>query len=483
MFGGMAATSTPSATIPPSVASAVPSSTSFAFGSTSSGITATAAPATSAMPTASTSGFSFGASSLAPASPAINASTSGFSFGASSPASTPTKTDPPKAIGGFSFGAPSTPSATSSAASKPFFSFTKPAESDTKATPATTPTAEPKKTESSAFSFVKSETSAAATTTSTSSAAPTFSFNSPSTSKADQTPSLLTSKPADGGSAAKTFSFGTSTATTTPSTTTATSTAPKFSFGPSTSEKKADSATTTGAATTSASAAPAIPTIQVPAQPAQPSEFSFDKILEQMKLTSISMPQEIQFSLANAGMPGKMNGQQAMILQSTTFPFDKIEPITRHSELPDDARNQLDEVEKYMKSEMQVCDFLTKNKMVSKAEQIQRVKKDTESMTKQMEGLYSRLKGHLEIIEQLWNGVDYQHRNVVQASEIVDNYKKLNHQSRWAFGYGVHNNYFALLARNFEIRLERYRQNIVDIEATITSMSRHKNVGPKGMKI
>jgi tellurite resistance protein len=76
------------------------------------------------------------------------------------------------------------------------------------------------------------------------------------------------------------------------------------------------------------------------------------------------------------------SGQQAMILQSTTFPFDKIEPITRHSELPDDARNQLDEVEKYMKSEMQVCDFLTKNKMVSKAEQIQRVKKDTESMTK-----------------------------------------------------------------------------------------------------
>lgn len=75
-----------------------------------------------------------------------------------------------------------------------------------------------------------------------------------------------------------------------------------------------------------------------------------------------------------------------MILQSTTFPFDKIEPTTRHSELPDDARNQLDEVEKYMKSEMQVCDFLTKNKMVSKAEQIQRVKKDTESLTKVSNG-------------------------------------------------------------------------------------------------
>lgn len=78
-----------------------------------------------------------------------------------------------------------------------------------------------------------------------------------------------------------------------------------------------------------------------------------------------------------------------MILQSTTFPFDKIEPITRHSELPDDARNQLDEVEKYMKSEMQVCDFLTKNKMVSKAEQIQRVKKDTESLTKVSNGRLS----------------------------------------------------------------------------------------------
>jgi hypothetical protein len=56
-----------------------------------------------------------------------------------------------------------------------------------------------------------------------------------------------------------------------------------------------------------------------------------------------------------------------------------------------------------------------------------------------MEGLHSRLKGHSELIEQLWNGVDYQHRNAVQASEIVDNYKKRDHQNRWSFGYGVHN--------------------------------------------
>jgi hypothetical protein len=35
-----------------------------------------------------------------------------------------------------------------------------------------------------------------------------------------------------------------------------------------------------------------------------------------------------------------------------------------------------------MKSEMQVCGFLKKNKMVSKAEQIEKVKTDTESMIK-----------------------------------------------------------------------------------------------------
>lgn len=198
-----------------------------------------------------------------------------------------------------------------------------------------------------------------------------------------------------------------------------------------------------------------------------------------MKFTSISMPQEIQFSLASAGMPGSLMGQNTMILQTTNIPIDKIEPMTRHSELPDEARNQLDELEKYIKSETQVCDFLKKNKMVSKAEEIQKIKRDAESMIKQMEGLHSRLKAHSEIIEQLWNGVDYQHRNAVQASEIVDNFKKRDNQSRWSFGYGVHNNYFALLARNFEIRLERYRQNIVDIEATISSMSRHKNISPK----
>lgn len=191
------------------------------------------------------------------------------------------------------------------------------------------------------------------------------------------------------------------------------------------------------------------------------------------------MPQEIQFSLANAGMPGRAMGQNALIVQTTNFPIDKIEPNTRHSELPDEARNQLDELEKYMKSEMQVCGFLKKNKMISKAEQIEKVKTDTESMIKQMEGLHSRLKGHAEVIEQLWNGVDYQHRNAVQASEIVDNYKNREHQSRWAFGYGVHNNYFALLARNFEIRLERYRQSITEIEATITSMTKHKAISPK----
>jgi hypothetical protein len=75
-------------------------------------------------------------------------------------------------------------------------------------------------------------------------------------------------------------------------------------------------------------------------------------------------------------------GQTALILQSTNFPIEKIEPMTRHSELPDEARNQLDEVEKYMKSEMQTCNFLKKNKMSSKAEEIQKIKKDTESMVK-----------------------------------------------------------------------------------------------------
>lgn len=75
-------------------------------------------------------------------------------------------------------------------------------------------------------------------------------------------------------------------------------------------------------------------------------------------------------------------GQNTMILQTTNIPIDKIEPMTRHSELPDEARNQLDELEKYIKSETQVCDFLKKNKMVSKAEEIQKIKRDAESMIK-----------------------------------------------------------------------------------------------------
>ncbi|CAO3662753.1 unnamed protein product [Umbelopsis vinacea] len=452
-FGTMPAATPPSSIAPP----AVTSSSSFAFGNGTSATTPTA--------TTTTGGFSFGA-------------------GTTTSSTTP-KTEASKPSGGFSFGAPSTPTATSATASKPFFSFSKPAESEQKTSLPGTPLSEPKKDGSSAFSFLKSEPATAATSTSAittiTSAAPTtplFSFGGSSPSKPAQTPSILTSKPADGASATPSFSFGSSTAATTPSTSApaATSAAPKFSFGVASDKKAGATSAASGAATI---AAPAIPSLQVPAQPAQPSEFSFDKILEQMKATSISMPQEIQFSLANAGMPGRITGQTALILQSTNFPIEKIEPMTRHSELPDEARNQLDELEKYMKSEMQTCNFLKKNKMSSKAEEIEKIKKDTESMVKQMEGLHSRLKGHSELIEQLWNGVDYQHRNAVQASEIVDNYKKRDHQNRWSFGYGVHNNYFALLARNFEIRLERYRQNIVDIEATISSMSRHKNISPK----
>ncbi|KAM3589119.1 Nucleoporin nup49/NSP49 (Nuclear pore protein nup49/NSP49) [Umbelopsis sp. WA50703] len=455
-FGNLASNNTPAATSVVSMSASKASAPSFSFGSTTS---------TSAAPTST-------ATTAAPAT--------GFSFGsATTPASTP-KFEAPKPTGGFSFGAPSTPTASSSATSTSLFSFSKPAESEKKAvtSPFTINTSSEQSKDAPKFSFGKSEpvtsaTSAASKPTTPATSTP-FNFG---TSKPATTPSILTSKPADGGSAAPVFSLTTSTATTTATTSATTaSSVPKFSFG-STSDKKADTATTSSTAATSApTMAPVLAAAPVPSQP---SEFSFDKILEQMKVISISMPQEIQFSLANAGMPGKAMGQNALILQSTNFPIDKIEPNTRHSELPDEARNQLDELEKYMKSEMQVCGFLKKNKMVSKAEQIEKVKTDTESMIKQMEGLYSRLKGHAEIIEQLWNGVDYQHRNAVQASEIVDNYKNREHQSRWAFGYGVHNNYFALLSRNFEIRLDRYRQSIAEIEATVISMSKHKAISPK----
>ncbi|CAO3667818.1 unnamed protein product [Umbelopsis vinacea] len=476
---------------------------SFASASTAAPATSTASPFSTPAPTSSP--FSF-----------ITASSSGDT------ASKPSTTDEAPAVSkpAFSFatGGAQTPSST--------FSFGKPAaavqteKSDAAAstaasTAAVTTSAAPafsfKPTTSegdsaSPFSFASASTAVPATSTASpfSTPAPTsspFSFITASSSGDANKPSTsaeapVVSKPAfsfaTGGAqtTSSTFSFGKpaaaaqtekSDATSTAAVTT--SAAPAFSFKPTTSESDSSSPFSFA----SASKPAATTSVSAPAAVDKPkSEFSFDKIAASIATTTPSSSIALSVS-APASSTGPTSifaplaAQQQTGLTTTvttSFKPDTILKSTRYMELPDDAKHELDELERMIQVEVQTCDYIRARKAAMDENVITSVRKEADEMTKKLDALNNRLNGNMERIKRLLGGVDYEMRSASVAKIVVDTYKNPASGGKWLSGHNVHNEYFKRLAHTFEIRLERYRQNIAEIEMTVSSLAKGTRQSP-----
>lgn len=71
----------------------------------------------------------------------------------------------------------------------------------------------------------------------------------------------------------------------------------------------------------------------------------------------------------------------SQIMVSTNFRIDNIMPNTRFSELPEQAQKELVELERYIRTEGQRCEYISKRGARQHANVIEAAKSQTESLS------------------------------------------------------------------------------------------------------
>ncbi|KAG1457899.1 hypothetical protein G6F46_006401 [Rhizopus delemar] len=511
------AAATGSSAAPTANSAAAPSATGFTFNTATTSESATQ-PATPApaftfgstnvgFGSSSTASATFGTVSTAkstPSAPAITSSPA-FAFGTS------TETTKPASSSAFTFGKPAESAPTTAT---PAFSFGKPTEATSTSAAATTSTA----TTATAptFSFGKiagtqaSSTAEPGKSTTTSSSPFTFGASSTATSTApatgftfgssNTTAATTTTSTTSAAAAAPTFSFGTSTKP--PSTTTSTSAAatsvPTFTFGaPGTDSKKDDkkstpvvtsspftfgsTASTSGA--TSSSSTTTIttttpltgPTASAPVEN-KPNPFSFAKVLEDLSKVPTQPPSQIYASLITPSLAGLYQNQT---VQHTSFRIDNISSSTRFTELPEQAQKELDELEKYIRTEGQRCEYIKSHRMPQLIQKMENCKGDTESLSQKLDALSSMLKSRLESTQSLYDTVREQLRHANDGCAVIEASKHPGTPRRWLFGHSDEDDYFSLIAKQLSHRVEEYKRTVWEIERTAESWTKNKAQSPQ----
>lgn len=69
------------------------------------------------------------------------------------------------------------------------------------------------------------------------------------------------------------------------------------------------------------------------------------------------------------------------MVHHTNFRIDNILPSTRFTELPEQAQKELDELEKYVRTEGSRCEYIQKNKVPEHINAMENAKRDTETLS------------------------------------------------------------------------------------------------------
>ncbi|CAO3583675.1 unnamed protein product [Absidia cylindrospora] len=432
----------------------------------------------------SPSSFSFGSAPASVAPPTSSPAPAAFSFG--SPASTTKTGTPPNSSTGtpkFSFGSTAPPAASPGTASSQFSVGGSPAVSfgtlpiaqktDTNATttsalslkmpaPSTTTTSTP------AGSPFGGSSSASSTATS----APTLSFSIPSTDTSKPSATLekkdAASKQSDKQAPSTSiFSFGSSggnsAAKSTTSSATSTTTIPSISGLPSFSTAKPTSDTITGAVST--------------AIPRGPNAFSFSTTLENLEKTAKQPSHQIGAALITPSLNALRQNQ---VVTHTNFRIDNILPSTRYTELPEQARKELDELAQYIHGESQRCDYIKKHAAPKRQDTMKEAKHEYEILSYKLDSLSNSLQIQVNAVEELFDLLKEQIRHFKDGQSVIDACKHPGGRSaRWLFGYGDDDDYFMTLSTRLAIRMEEYKHCVREIEFTTNSWTKNRAQSPQ----
>ncbi|KAF7729414.1 hypothetical protein EC973_004393 [Apophysomyces ossiformis] len=218
-------------------------------------------------------------------------------------------------------------------------------------------------------------------------------------------------------------------------------------------------------------------TVSIPANIQKENAFSLDKTISDLSNATYQLPNRMHVSLVTPSLAGL---QQNQIVCNTNFRIDNILPTTRVGELPQQAQQELEDLQCYMRTEMQKGDYMLRHNSNNTAKLLDKTATNATSLAKTVNALVCIMKGQIHVIQNLFESTSTQLRYSVDSASLIEACKYPGGTAPWLFGRGVDDEFFHSLALQLQARLEEYKRCIWEIERTAESWMQNKTQSPDG---
>ncbi|KAF9917344.1 Nucleoporin p58/p45 [Lobosporangium transversale] len=152
---------------------------------------------------------------------------------------------------------------------------------------------------------------------------------------------------------------------------------------------------------------------------------------------------------------------------------DTIAGSTKYTELPSDAKNTLDQLHSFLQGQIHLSATLT----ARSSDSLDKISKDTEELSKRLVTLNDALKRDTMVIQALQDKIDKELKQADSAGRIIEAYANTSHANFLYAGNNSAGQYFMDQCQSFEDQLRTFRSTIEDIERHLVSFNvKHPHV-------
>ncbi|KAL2914043.1 hypothetical protein HK105_206488 [Polyrhizophydium stewartii] len=152
---------------------------------------------------------------------------------------------------------------------------------------------------------------------------------------------------------------------------------------------------------------------------------------------------------------------------AATQPAQQITAKTKYADLPDNVRQKIDEIEKFIQQQIHISDSIGNSTM---DEPIAAVSEEVQVIMQRLVGVRNLLQRDQHVMDELKKQVNQELRNTDLASRYIDRAQNAGQSKFPAPQQDAYASYFNTFANDLERRMQMYRQNIEEIELNVRNM-------------
>ncbi|KAI8824495.1 uncharacterized protein EV422DRAFT_322479 [Fimicolochytrium jonesii] len=148
---------------------------------------------------------------------------------------------------------------------------------------------------------------------------------------------------------------------------------------------------------------------------------------------------------------------------------------TKYSEIPEDIRKQVDEVENFIQQQIRTAESVAVN---TTSDLVNEITAEVKQLSQKVAGLNNMLERDKFAIERLRQQVGRELRSSDLVSRFIERYRSGSHHSTAPPKHDAYMSYFLDFADTLEQRMQQYRHTIQELEMSIKALSQEKTYSP-----